>query len=172
MATSRDDIPRKKYGGLSRNQWMAENKHKVIMEEPPVSSSPRDFTTKDSGKRAEFSGGMVRDTSIGKFRPDLVKDGPMFLRWVKLMTRGAEKYAARNWTLASDQEAHDRYLESADRHFTIWYWWRRYGINIEDPSNPTREPLAEDHGAAVFFNIDGTELVAEKLESNRNSDDD
>lgn len=124
---------------------------------------PKPYETKDSGDRADYAGGMVRDTSKGKFRPDLVKDGPMFLRWVGLMTRGAEKYDARNWLLASDKASLDRYLESADRHFTIWYWWRLHGINIEDPANPTNEPLSEDHGAAVFFNVDGAELVAKKL---------
>lgn len=87
----------------------------------------------------------------------------MFHRWVLLLTRGAQKYAARNWLQASTQEEYDRFLESADRHYDVWYTWRRYGINIEDPYNPTREPLAEDHLAAVFFNGNGVEYTAERI---------
>ena len=121
------------------------------------------FEVKDSGKRESFGSGMVRDTSAGKMRPDLVKDGPMYLRWVMLLTRGAVKYAARNWMKANGQEEYDRFLESADRHYEIWFHWRRYGINIENPDHPTREPLEEDHGAAVFFNMNGTEYCAEML---------
>lgn len=122
------------------------------------------FVTKDSGERQFFSGGMQRDTNAGKMRPDLAMDGPMFLRWILLMTRGAEKYAARNWMQATGQEELDRFLESADRHFLVWFYWRRYGINIEDPNNPTREPLKEDHAAAIFFNVNGAEYVAEKIQ--------
>ena len=121
------------------------------------------FVVKDSGQRDAFAGGMVRDTAVGKLRPDLVRDGPMFLRWVKLMTAGALKYAARNWMLATGQAEFDRGLESADRHFNTWYTYRKYGINIEDPDNPTHEPLKEDHAAAVFFNINEVEYVADKL---------
>jgi hypothetical protein len=123
------------------------------------------FVIRDSGERQQFASGMKRDTSAGKMRPDLVKDGPMFIRWVMHLTRGAVKYVARNWMLAAGQEEHDRFLESADRHFTIWYFYRKYGINIEDPENPTSEPLKEDHAAATFFNINGTEYVAERLEN-------
>lgn len=123
------------------------------------------FVVRDSGERTEFESGMVRDVTGGKFRPDLVRDGPMFLRWIMLMTKGAVKYAARNWMKASGIEERDRFLESADRHYMIWYTWRKYGINIEDPENPTTLPLTEDHGAALFFNVNGVEFVEEKLES-------
>lgn len=122
-------------------------------------SEPNKFEVKDSGERKQFDSGMQRDTTAGKMRPDLVRDGPMFMRWVLLLMRGLVKYDARNWMKANGQEEYDRFLESADRHYTIWYCWRRYGLNIEDPENPTREPLAEDHAAAVFFNINGAEYV-------------
>lgn len=124
------------------------------------------FVIKDSGKRAEFDGGMVRDLNEGKNRPDLVRDGPMFQRWVTLMTNGAKKYAARNWMKADGVAEYQRFLESADRHFNIWFTWRMYGINIEDPNNPTDKPLAEDHAAAVFFNINGAEYVKGKAGDN------
>lgn len=106
------------------------------------------FVTKDSGNRQEFTSGMVRDTNLDKQRPDLVLDGPMFLRWVALMTRGAQKYTARNWMQASGQPELDRFRESAVRHFIQWY----FGIEAE-----------EDHAAAIFFNINGYEYVKEKL---------
>lgn len=123
---------------------------------------PKQFVTKDSGERATMASGMVRDTATSKMRPDLVRDGPMLLRWILLLTRGAEKYAARNWMKATGLEEYNRFLESTDRHYDIWYTWVRYGINIEDPYNPTHEPLSEDHGAAVFFNMNGTEMLLEK----------
>lgn len=124
-----------------------------------------DFVVKDSGARVEFGSGMVRDLSENKMRPDLVRDGPMFQRWVKLMTNGAKKYAARNWMKADGTEEYQRFLESADRHFNIWITYELYGINIEDPDHPTNEPLAEDHAAAVFFNINGAEYVKSRLAS-------
>lgn len=122
-----------------------------------------EFITKDTGERQSFSGGMVRDLTAGKIRPDLAHDGPMFLRWVSLLYRGLVKYAPRNWMKAKGKEEFDRFLESADRHYTVWFYWRRYGLNLEQlPDGPiTRDPLTEDHAAAVFFNINGVEYVAE-----------
>lgn len=122
-----------------------------------------EFIVRDSGVREEFSGGMVRDTAAGKLRPDLVRDGPMLLRWIKHLTAGAVKYAARNWMLGCGQAEYDRALESSDRHFNIWMTWRKDGINIEDPYNPTTEPLKEDHAAAVFFNINQVEYLKTKI---------
>jgi len=121
------------------------------------------FTIRDSGKREEFSGGMQRDTTEGKSRPDLVRDGPMFLRWVAHLTKGAIKYVARNWMKATGHEEYDRFLESTDRHYTIWYTWRKYGVNIEDANHPTTFPLTEDHAAALFFNVNGVEYLQEKM---------
>ena len=122
-----------------------------------------EFTVKDSGKREEFKSGMVRDTADGKSRPDLVRDGPMFQRWVNHLTRGAIKYEARNWMKAGGQEELDRFLESVDRHYNIWYTWRKYGVNIEDPNNPTAKPLQEDHAAAFFFNTNCIEYMNENI---------
>lgn len=120
------------------------------------------FTIKDSGQRQYFVSGMQRDTTEGKMRSDLIYDGPMFLRWVKHLTKGAVKYIARNWMKAQGQEEYERFLDSANRHFTIWFFWMKYGINIEQDI-PTRNPLSEDHAAAVFFNINGAEYVRDKL---------
>lgn len=105
---------------------------------------PLQYVTKDSGERKIFDSGMQRDTNTGKMQPDLALDGPMFLRWVALMTRGAVKYQRRNWMKASGPEELERFRESAVRHFVQWY----YGLNPE-----------EDHGAALFFNVNGAEYV-------------
>jgi hypothetical protein len=104
------------------------------------------YETKDSGERQEYSTGMMRDTSTNKARYDLL-DLPMLARWADLMARGAEKYGAHNWKKAKTQEELDRFRESAIRHFFQWF------------SGDTDE----DHGAAVYFNIAGAEMVKAKL---------
>jgi hypothetical protein len=119
-----------------------------------------EFETKDSGKRQEFTSGMVRDTQEGKLRFDLAFDGPvasevfygdqlvvafndwyqhggiesgadvinliaqregglikLFERYAGLMTRGAVKYAARNWMKAQGEPELERFKASAARHF-------------------------------------------------------
>ncbi len=106
-----------------------------------------DFETKDSGKRQVFATGMQRDTSEGKERPDLVRDGPMLRRWIGLMTRGAQKYDARNWMKASTEEELERAYISADRHDEQW----------------RRGETDEDHAAAMYFNINLAEYIKEKL---------
>ncbi len=103
----------------------------------------KDFEVKDSGKRQTFSGGMVRDVTEGKTDFSLTLDGPMFERWAVHLTKGATKYEARNWMKASGLEEYQRFKESAFRHFLQWY----------------RGDVDEDHGAAVFFNINGAEYV-------------
>lgn len=105
-----------------------------------------DFVTKDSGERQVFSTGMHRDSTKGKERPDLVRDGPMFRRWIQLMTRGAEKYEARNWMKACTKEELERAYESADRHYEQW----------------RRGETDEDHGAAVMFGINLVEYIKDR----------
>ena len=104
------------------------------------------YTTKDSGKRQQFSTGMQRDITEGKTRYDLV-DMPMLKRWAELMGRGAVKYGSRNWEKAATAEELERFRESAFRHFIQWF-------NGE---------IDEDHAAAVYFNIAGAEMVKRKL---------
>jgi len=106
-----------------------------------------DFVTKDSGERMEFSSGMVRDTTEGKTLYHLVFSGPMLWRWAELLTRGAEKYDENNWMKAESKEELARFRASAVRHFFQW----------------VRGDTDEDHGAAVFFNINGYEYVKGKL---------
>lgn len=102
------------------------------------------FEVKDSGKREEFTSGMIRDTADDKTDYTLILDGPMFDRWAVHLTKGAKKYAKRNWMKASGIPEHDRFKESALRHFLQWY----------------RGEIDEDHAAAVFFNINGAEYVS------------
>lgn len=116
------------------------------------------FETKDSGKRAELAGGMVRDTEDGKTDYALVYDGPMLERWAQLLTRGAVKYMQRNWMLALVEDdaakrraTKRRFLRSAARHFAQWMSGAR----------------DEDHGAAVFFNINCYEAMLETDDPSR-----
>lgn len=107
------------------------------------------FGIKDSGKRMEFESGMVRDVTEGKTRFDLVLDGPMFWRWAEHLTKGAEKYDARNWMKAAGLAEYERFRESAARHFFQWF----------------SGDVDEDHAAAVFFNINGAEFVQEGIDA-------
>ena len=116
-----------------------------------MSDDPTGFITKDSGQRQEFSTGMKRDTSTDKIRYDLV-DMPMLKRWAELMTRGAIKYGINNWKKAATQEEFDRFRESAFRHFMTWF---------------LNEDTSEDHGAAIFFNVAGAEMVRTKLQGKK-----
>lgn len=109
------------------------------------------FVIKDSGKRDEFSGGMVRDTTEGKINWALTADGPMLKRWAQHLTTGAKKYAARNWMKAEGQAELDRARESAFRHFMQYF----------------NGDVDEDHASAVFFNINEIEYVKEKMKNEK-----
>lgn len=104
------------------------------------------FAVKDSGQRHEFASGMVRDVTEGKTDYSLVYDGPMLDRWATHLTKGAEKYDKGNWMKAEGDAEMRRFKESAARHFRQWM----------------RGDTDEDHGAAVFFNINGYEFVKDK----------
>lgn len=112
------------------------------------------FTTKDSGVRAEYDSGMVRDTEEGKARFDLLfpLDVPyanqMMTRFAELMARGAKKYDARNWEKARGAEELARYKSSALRHLIQW-------LSGEED---------EDHAAAVMFNLMAGETVKFKMQ--------
>lgn len=114
-----------------------------------------EFETKDSGKRAEFEGGYVRDTNEGKPRfellwPEGIPFEEQFLtRCGMLLARGAVKYKTRNWEQACDSEALERFKESAMRHMYQWL------NNDQD----------EDHASAVFFNLLGYETTKWKMEN-------
>jgi len=107
-----------------------------------------EFAVKDSGERQQFDSGMVRDTTEGKTDFTLALDGPMFERYAIHLTKGAKKYAKRNWMQASGEAELERFRESALRHFLQWL----------------RGDRDEDHAAAVWFNINGAEYVLERKE--------
>jgi len=109
-----------------------------------------DFTVKDSGKRQEFSSGMVRDTEDGKIQWHRIYDGPMLKRYAVHLTKGAAKYpdvdGKANWMKAAGEAEYLRAKRSAARHFAQWY------LGETD----------EDHAAAVMFNINLAEYVSQK----------
>jgi dATP/dGTP diphosphohydrolase len=105
------------------------------------------FVIKDSGERAQFASGMVRDVTTDKTDYTLIMDGPMFDRWAIHLTKGAKKYAKRNWMKASGQIELDRFRESALRHLIQWF----------------RGDHDEDHAAAVYFNLCGAEYVKMRM---------
>lgn len=109
------------------------------------------FETKDSGKREEFTSGMVRDTQDDKPRYDLV-DRAFLKRWAELMARGAKKYGENNWRKAAGEPELKRFQASALRHIFQW---------IEGDTS-------EDHAAAVAFNLAGAEMVTERLHARDN----
>jgi len=120
-----------------------------------VREAPQGFITKDSGERAEFASGMVRDTDKGKARFDLlVADGVPYkhqflTRCAELMMRGAEKYSDRNWEKANSAEEVARMKSSAFRHFMQWFCGE----------------TDEDHAAAVIFNILAAETTEWKIKN-------
>lgn len=112
------------------------------------------FVTKDSGKRKEFKSGMRRDTDEGKPRYDLVvplgMKEHMLKRWAMLMARGMDKYGYRNWEKANSEEEYLRFKASAFRHFMQWFECE----------------TDEDHASAVYFNIQASEYLKDKLTKN------
>ena len=112
------------------------------------------YETKDSGVRAEFASGMVRDTEAGKARFDLlfplgIPYGQQILtRFAELMERGAVKYEERNWEKADGKVEYDRMKRSALRHMIQWF------VGETD----------EDHAAAVMFNIMAAETTKVKMQ--------
>lgn len=110
---------------------------------PVGGQQERDFVVKDSGAREQYESGMVRDTAEGKADYTLILDGPMLDRWAEHMTKGAVKYAPRNWMRAEGDAELERFKQSALRHLLQWL----------------RGDIDEDHAAAVIFNINGAEYV-------------
>ena len=128
-----------------------EKEDKILYCSPPL--KPDNFIVKDSGKRAQFQSGMVRDTTEGKPDVELIFNGPMADRWATHLTKGAQKYpdpapGQPNWMLADGMEERVRFRKSAVRHFRQWL----------------RGDVDEDHAAAVYFNINGHEYVKGKME--------
>jgi hypothetical protein len=106
------------------------------------------YTIKDSGKRSEFAGGMVRDTAEGKDDWSNLRFGPMPRRIVRHLTKGRDKYpdpapGIPNWTLGRGIDVWLHARESYGRHNDA------YLAGLQD----------EDHGAAIYFNLNVMEYV-------------
>lgn len=106
---------------------------------------------KDSGERITYASGSMRDPSTGKIKWSRITYGPMMRRWAQHLTTAEAKYpdpepGVPNFTLISTAEEYYRYKESAFRHFMSWF----------------NEEIDEDHASAVFFNINGVEIIKEK----------
>ena len=87
----------------------------------------------DSGERQTFDTGAVRDAAAGKPRMELIS--PIFeRRLANWLTRGAEKYADRNWEQGIPM---DRTMASLRRH-------------VRDYREGDR---SEDHLAAIAANV-------------------
>ena len=113
-----------------------------------------EYGIKDSGKRIDMGAGMTRDTEDGKIDYTLILDGPMFDRWAEHLTKGAKKYAARNWmqiqkgTRKEIEAAMERAKRSFLRHSRQWL----------------RGDTDEDHAAAAMFNMNMVEYCKGLLE--------
>lgn len=112
------------------------------------------FVITDSGAREQFDSGMVRDTEDGKLDYSLVLDGPMLKRWAAHLTKGAKKYAPRNWMKAAGQAEYDRFKRSFLRHAIAYLEGER----------------DEDHAAAMIFNINGMEYVRDQADETQDAE--
>lgn len=121
----------------------------------------KEFQTKDSGRRQDYSSGMRRDIQEGKPRFDLINpenlpyNETLLYRWAMLMERGMTKYGYRNWEKANSQEELNRFIASAWRHFV-------QAMNNEED---------EDHIAAVCFNLNAIVYLKYRLENEKNKKD-
>jgi len=90
-----------------------------------------DYEVKDSGKRQEFTTGMVRDTQDGKPRIDLLSPFALMRIGVHMM-KGSIKYDERNWEKG---QPFSRAIASVARHLFKWIAGSR----------------SEDHLSAIVF---------------------
>lgn len=106
--------------------------------------------------RKVYGSGMVRDVEEGKIDYDRIYDGPLVDRYAKLLTDANNRYpdvepGKPNWILAKTKEEMIRFRKSAARHFRQWM----------------RQDEDFDHFAATLFNMNGYEMVKEKLNGKR-----
>lgn len=117
----------------------------------------KDWETKDSGVRASYDSGMVRDSQDNKPRPDLflASDIPyeeqFFTRIAALAARGAVKYGARNHELSNSVDELERFKASMFRHAL------QFMCGEED----------EDHAAAVAYNLFMHESCKSRMENDK-----
>lgn len=102
------------------------------------------YVVKDSGERAEFDTGAVRDTAAGKGRFDLI---PWNTIWAlaKLYEAGCQKYGDRNWEKGIPLSC---FFDSGMRH------------SIEEFLGYTDE----DHLVAAIWNLVGWHETRSRIE--------
>lgn len=127
------------------------------LQEDERSAETHDFVVKVGGPQTVGAGGMVRSSVGDKTDFTLPLDGEMFRRWAEHLTKATRpptNYPKRNWLRAKDGTTieklatMERAKESAVRHMLQWY-------QGDDD---------EDHGAAVFFNVNLYETVKESIQ--------
>lgn len=113
-----------------------------------------DFEVKDSGKKAEYSDGMRRDTTDGKPRFDLMYprdipyDEQLLTRVAMQYQRGGVKYGDRNWEKSSSKESLAHHEAALMRHVI------KYLTGTED---------GEDHAAAIVWNVNAVDLTRRNI---------
>jgi hypothetical protein len=102
----------------------------------------------------QHASGMRREAHGNRPRPDLLvfqclnyQEQPL-VRLAAHMTKGAIKYAPRNFEQAYTDEEAERAQASASRHFVQWL----------------AGETDEDHASAVVFNIWEYEMIRRKME--------
>lgn len=121
-----------------------------------MKASEAGFKVIDTGKRASFASGMVRNAADDKIDYTSVLDGPMFERWAAHLTKAKKIYpdvapGVANWTLASSEEELVRFKKSFLRHAIQWL----------------RGDTDEDHAAAIMFNVNGAEHTKVKMKEKK-----
>lgn len=112
------------------------------------------YVTKDSGKRARHSDGVVRDKAEDKPRFDLLFprgvpfEDQLITRVADLYERGAGKYGARNWEKSESEDTLEHHEAALMRHVV------RFLCGVED---------GEDHAAAVVWNVNAVDLTRRKI---------
>ncbi len=114
-----------------------------------ASESHDNFIVKDSGNRTEYVSGMVRDIQEDKLNYIMLRDGPMYKRWMHHKHKGDKKYGIRNWMKAKGQAE----LDGA---------WASFSRHVEDYIDGKTD---EDHAAAIFFNINLIEYIKERMKN-------
>ncbi len=128
-----------------------------------------EYVVEDSGEKAEYEGGMVRDIVEGKIEYYNIFFGPMLDRWANHLTKAKPKYpdithGVPNWTLAQGPEEYARYIDSATRHFRHWVGARQQELwNLGRTGEFVPVATPEDEAAGVWFNMNGLEELRDRL---------
>lgn len=118
------------------NRWsefLSDTSPEVVRYKKEQEEMKKEYSTRDSGSREEFSTGAMRDTQNGKARWDLLPVKEL-KRVAELYARGAEKYGENNYQRGMPVS---RFSSSLQRHL--------YSFMLN-------ESTEEDHLAAVVFN--------------------